>query len=66
MLISKKNRHHLLRISQIMPIFALRLDLKVNRNLKCVGDGSSDTAVSFFIHTENRQHCQDLHHRHHQ
>lgn len=49
MLISKKNRHHLLRMSQIMPIFALRLDLKVNRNLKCVGDGSSDTAVSFFL-----------------
>lgn len=62
MLISKKNRHHLLHMSQIMPIFALRLDLKVNRNLKCVGDGSSDTAVSFFIHTLSRRHCQNLHH----
>ena len=49
MLISKKNRHHLLLMSQIMPIFAKRLDLKVNRNLKCVGDGSSDTAVSFLF-----------------
>lgn len=66
MLISKKNRHHLLHMSQIMPIFALRLDLKVNRNLKCVGDGSSDTAVSFFIHTLSRRHCQNLHHRHRQ